>query len=425
MVDNAFYPMHDSHNSSDSREPTTLDEVVAAIKSCHESDSAIYPVGGGTGLAYGTPPAREGVRIDLKHLNRLIDYPSRDMTVTVEAGMTFQSLADLLKTNQQQIPLDVPQPDQATLGGVIATNVSGARRYGYGTMRDYLIGVQAVDARGDLFKGGGRVVKNVAGYDFCKLLTGSLGTLGIITQATFKLKPISRTSILMACPLADWELADRLLERTVHSETTPTAVEIVCGGAWRETPGLQLLWERTSPAEGLLILGLEGTDEEVAWMRARIRREWKDAGVPWSEEITDQAPDLWRSLAQFQVDDECPLILKISCVPSAVTTLAQSVLQLDADCSLQIHAGDGVLVARMSEFPGAGLAKTVLASLVPLANQNGGNVVVLSNPSGRDMTHQSVWGGIGTRFDVMTRVKQQFDPDGRLNPGRFVYLGGL
>src|SRR5690606_32325083 len=119
-------------------------------------------------------------------LNRVIDYPARDMTITVEAGITWEQLEAELAKEGQWLPVDVARAEAATVGGAIACNTSGPRRFGYGTLRDYVIGIHAVDGQGMQFKGGGRVVKNVAGYDFCKLLTGSFGTLAVITQVTLK-----------------------------------------------------------------------------------------------------------------------------------------------------------------------------------------------------------------------------------------------
>ena len=116
--------------------PESLDDVITAVKSAAEKDEAVYPIGGGTALGYGLMPRKNGIGIDLRKLNRVIDYPARDMTITVEAGITMQELNNVLSQEQQQVPIDVPRADHATLGGVIATNMSGARRHGYGTMRD-------------------------------------------------------------------------------------------------------------------------------------------------------------------------------------------------------------------------------------------------------------------------------------------------
>src|SRR4029079_12976461 len=139
------------------------------------------------------PPA-EAPTLNLSSLAKIVDYTPRDMTILVEAGVRMADLAATLAAERQQLPIDVPRAADATIGGVIATNWCGPRRYGHGTIRDYVIGIHAVDGRGVAFKGGGRVVKNVAGYDFCKLLTGSLGTLGVITQVALKVKPQSESS---------------------------------------------------------------------------------------------------------------------------------------------------------------------------------------------------------------------------------------
>src|SRR5688572_14394502 len=190
-------------------------DLAAAVRAAFETGTPVYPIGGGTSLDFGLPGKGEGTGLSLAGMNRVVDYPARDMTVTVEAGVTMKSLAELLATERQRLPVDVPQAERATIGGVVATNWNGPRRYGEGSLRDFVIGISAVDGRGLPFKGGGRVVKNVAGYDFCKLLTGSLGTLGVITQVTLRLKPIPEQSALMACSLPDVPSAERLLAALV------------------------------------------------------------------------------------------------------------------------------------------------------------------------------------------------------------------
>ncbi|HEY2147298.1 MAG TPA: FAD-binding oxidoreductase, partial [Pirellulales bacterium] len=143
--------------------PADQAELAAAVRAAFEAGTPVYPVGGGTSLNYGLPRARPGIELSLAKLNRVIDYPARDMTITVEAGITIAALAATLAAERQRLPIDAPNADRATLGGVIATNWSGPLRYGHGTIRDYVIGISAVDGRGVPFKGGGRVVKNVAG----------------------------------------------------------------------------------------------------------------------------------------------------------------------------------------------------------------------------------------------------------------------
>ena len=266
---------------------------------------------GGTSLGYGVRPQRAGLGLELLALNRVVDYPARDMTITVEAGTTIESLAQLMAQEGQRLPIDVPQAGQATLGGVVATNTSGPRRYGYGTIRDYVIGVSAVDGRGVLFKGGGRVVKNVAGYDFCKLLTGSLGTLGIITQLTLKVRPMAEASAWLACEIGGWSEADVLLDDLVNTQVAPAAIELLHGPAWQNDPALS---NSTRP---WLLVALEGTAIEVDWMLGQLESEWQTRNVKSMRRIEGEAARLLCSrLTEFPVDDDAPLVVKLNVLPA-------------------------------------------------------------------------------------------------------------
>ena len=400
--------------------PADQAELTACVRDAFATDSPLYPVGGGTSLNFGLPAKSPGQALSLGNLSRVIDYPARDMTVTVEAGITMRALADLLATERQRLPLDVPQDEQATIGGVIATNWNGPRRYGQGSVRDYVIGISAVDGRGMLFKGGGRVVKNVAGYDFCKLLTGSLGTLGVITQVTLRLKPIPEQSILMAATVADAAEAEKLLAGLVTSRTSPVAIELLAGPGWDADPALATL-DRASASSLYLVVGLEGTAPEVEFMIRQLSAEWRELGV---EEpiVVGESVALWRRLIEFSAGGDSPLVLKANVVPSGVTALVAAARKLDPQCSIQAHAGNGTVILKMSKFPEQGLSRALVGQLQPVASAHHGNLVVLANPSGTEMTHQSVWGGIDAPFPLMTAVKRRFDPKDILNRGRFVYL---
>jgi glycolate oxidase FAD binding subunit len=204
----------------------------------------------------------------------------------------------MLEKEGQRLSIDVPQAERATIGGVIATNWNGPRRFGQGTVRDYVIGISAVDGRGMPFKGGGRVVKNVAGYDFCKLLTGSLGTLGVISQVTLRLKPIPEQSALVACSLPDPAKAETLLAGLITSQITPTAIELLAGPAWENEPTLGDL-PRSGPAHLFLVVGLEGSAAEVETMTRRLASEWEVLGIG-EPLVVGQSADLWQRLIEFQ-----------------------------------------------------------------------------------------------------------------------------
>ncbi len=196
---------------TDTLTPANQSELAAAVRDAYEDTTPVYLIGGGTSLDFGLPARDPGLGLSLAGLKRVVDYPARDMTVTVEAGISMDLLAGTLAKEKQRLPIDLPNAHRATLGGVLATNTCGSSRFGHGTLRDYVIGITAVDGRGVFFHGGGRVVKNVAGYDFCKLLTGSMGTLGVVTQLTLRVKPIPERTQTIACPVVAWDQADKLL----------------------------------------------------------------------------------------------------------------------------------------------------------------------------------------------------------------------
>ena len=410
--------------------PDTQEELAAVVRRADESRTPIYPLGGGTSLDFGLVPKTPGWGLSLARLNRIVDYPARDMTITVEAGITMSALAETLAGEGQRLPIDAPHAGSvtgggATLGGVVATNTSGPRRYGCGTIRDYVIGISAVDGRGVPFKGGGRVVKNVAGYDFCKLLTGSLGTLAVITQVTLKLKPLAEAAAFVVCDVSDLDRAETLLAGLVQSQTTPTAIELLCGPAWNDDAALGSAPPRTVAR---LAVGLEGTRAEVEWMVEQLSREWRESGVTTGRAIAvkEEVDGVWQWLTEFPADDgplvfKAPLVLKASVLPSQVCNYCRLLREIDPGCSIQSHAGNGIVLARLAEFTPADSGRVLIAGLQPAATACGGHVVVLSCVGAAEMTRQAIWGGAGDDTAVMRAVKQQFDPHDLLNPGRFVY----
>ncbi len=403
--------------ATDTIQPQTSEEMGEVVTEACQAKQAIYPVGGATSLDYGLPAKTPGLAVSLQGLQRVVDYPARDMTITVEVGATMRQIAEVLAAENQRLPIDVPAEEQATLGGVIATNWNGPRWYGQGSVRDYIIGVAAVDGHGTRFRGGGRVVKNVAGYDLCKLLTGSLGTLAILTEVTLKVKPIPEKTALAVYPVTDLDALETALAALVPSQTTPTAIEVVSGEEWNS-----LLGQEGSPDTWRLIVGLEGAAPEVTWMIDQLDSELGSLQITRSALLLeDSAHTAWKALANWSADGDSPLVLKVQVLPSGVTRICQALRNLDAACGLQSHAGNGVVIAKFSSFPAAGLSRSLLGELQPLASSLGGYVTVLSNPSAAETTHQSVWGGIDIPHSLMARVKAQFDPHNLLNPGRFIY----
>jgi glycolate oxidase FAD binding subunit len=406
---------------SETLAPADGDELAATVRACYGDDLAVYPIGGGTSLDFGLPPKKPGVALSLAALGRVVDYPARDMTVTVEAGATMAQLADLLAGERQRLPVDVPQAERATIGGVIATNFNGPRRYGQGTIRDYVIGIRAVDGRGMPYRGGGRVVKNVAGYDFCKLLTGSLGTLGVITEVTLKLKPLPERIAAMVCAPKDEVAAESLLAALVRSRTTPVAIELLDGPQWAGDPALAPV----KPAQGarglFLAVAFEGSQREVAWMADQLGRDWWDQGVDGHHTLFDaDAAALVNRLVEFPASGPAVCVLRASILPSQVTNFLRAVRTVDPNSSSQAHAGSGIVIARLAQPPAGGVTKGLIGTLQAAAATAQGTLIVLSGTVG-EPTHPSVWGPLSGPQWLMTAVKREFDPRNILNPDRFVY----
>lgn len=398
-------------------QPDDQATLAERVRAAYAADEVLYPIGGATALSYGLPAKRPGTALHLGGLQRVVDYPARDMTITVESGITIARLAEILAGERQQLPIDVPQAEQATLGGLIATNHSGPHRFGYGTMRDYVIGIHAIDGRGAAYKGGGRVVKNVAGYDFCKLLTGSLGTLGVISQVTLKVRPMPESRALLVCPLTNWHHGERLLAGLAQSRTTAVAVEVVSGVHWQ---GL------TRGAVGAFMVALEGTEPEVRWMLDQLTQELSiDAatrGVDLCRITGTQLDAAWSLLTDFPAvaATNYPLVLRARLLSSRLVEWLQLLNEQYPDVVLQAHAGDGIVTLGLAEYPAAGLAALLSGPLGVAARSAGGDLTVLASSKPAELTADAVWGRLGEPESLMTKIKQQFDPKNLLNPGRMI-----
>jgi glycolate oxidase FAD binding subunit len=403
--------------------PADQAAVAEAVRRACEAGTPVYSVGGGTRLDYGVRPTQPGLGLSLAGLGRVVDYPARDLTITVEAGVTIAELASRLASEGQRLPVDVPQADRATVGGAVATNPSGPRRFQFGTLRDYVIGARAVDGQGTEFSAGGRVVKNAAGYNLCRLLTGSLGTIGVITQVTLMVKPLAEASAFLACDLADFETAERLLAALVHTDTLPAAVELLAGPAWQDDESLVA---ESGSAAGRLVVGFEGTSAEVDWMLERLEEEWRPiSGVPATAIQGDACVRVWSRLTEFPAETSgngrpAQAVIQLSVLPSATVGFVERLREVDPECSIQAHAGDGVIRARLSAAPDqvAGVLDGRLRQAVATA---GGSMVVLSRLAETELSPNQIWGPSPDGLAVMQSIKSRFDPKGILNPGRFIY----
>ncbi len=376
----------------------------------------IYPLGGGTAWQYGYPRTAPGKTVSLTEINQTIDYPARDMTVTVEAGIRMCELGNLLASENQRLPIDIPHADQSTLGGVIATNWSGSRRFGCGSMRDYLIGVTAVDASGRFFHAGGRVVKNVAGYDLCKLLVGSLGTLGVITEATLKLRPIPESTAVLWSSFESYEALDHALDRLTLSQARPVALDIfdsVAAGDVNSAMPIDLPADRP-----VLCVGVEGIAREVDWQVSTLEGELARNSV--KEVVTcrnDRADSLWQSMTNYVTNVESPLVFRANLLPSKTIPFINEACA--SGFSIQSHAGNGIVLGHFRhELPSADEVMSILSKLRETAVQASGNLTVLSCPDDWKSSLE-LFGEPTDAWPLMKKIKANLDPHGLLNPGRF------
>lgn len=395
---------------ADSRRPDDIESLCQTVREQVSAGRAIYPRGGGTAWDYGGIPSRPGVAVETRSLDRLIDYPATDMTITVQAGMTLSALRSILAGQNQRLLLDAPEPDRATIGGIYATNTTGSRRFGSGRPRDQIIGVSFVTSDGAVVKGGGRVVKNVAGYDFPKLLTGSMGTLGIIAQLTLKVRPIPEASAIAWIPLTGPVAAERL-ERLNTSTTRPMALDLLNAPAARAI-GQDLGLSGEYPA---LVVGFEDNADSVRWQIDQLKGELGRADLMVVE--GERTMPLWEALNGFQAAGPGPLSFVANLRPSTVAGFVEG---LDPGrWSVQAHAGNGIVRAHaLGEWTLDDAASTI-EPFRQRAVRDGGNLILSKCPDewkGR----LRVWGEPRADQAIAERVRVALDPHGAMNPGRFV-----
>ena len=377
----------------------------------------LCPVGGRTAMRYGFSVTEPDDVVSLSGLARVVDYPARDMTITVEAGMRMDELQATLASERQRLPIDIAQAGRATLGGALATNTSGPRRFGHGTFRDYVIGISAVDAHGRAFKAGGRVVKNVAGYDICKLLVGSRGTLAIVTQVTLKLRPLAETSALLWLTFSRFDEIERCLERLLTSDARPVAVEVL-------NPAAAKLIADSSRCElpvdaPVLCLGVEGSPREVDWQIETLRREMAPFGVTSSDAVSEpEVAALWQALTEFQTCADDPLTFQANLRPSQCVAFAERATRLNV--AVQVHAGNGIVIGQLPESAATVDETAILLNeLRQVARSGGGNLHVLHCDS-EWQPLIPMCGEPESSWPLMKELKQKLDPHGLLNPGLFV-----
>ena len=392
--------------------PTSVLQVSRTMAVAHAQGLAVVPVGFGAHLGLGAAPRRPFLALSLAALDALVEHQPANMTLTAQAGMSLTALQAAAAAGGQWLPVDPPLPAGTSVGGLIGANLSGPSRFSQGTVRDLLIGVTVVRADGSLVKSGGRVVKNVAGYDLGKLYCGSLGTLGVIVEATFKLRtsPEARAAVRMTC--GDFERGQALLERILTAPLEPSFIELVT----------------RFPAGGsgcVVVLGLAGATEDVAGQSV-VLGTLVEAGDRLEQLGEDEAEAAFVELRDSRAAGEVFLGLKASVLPTRLSALI-AVLEDESRSAglamaVQAHAGNGIVHVRI-ERPEASVppasARAVVDRLRGQAARLGGTLVV-EQAAPEIKPALDLWGGGIEALRLMKRIKQTLDPKGILSPGRFV-----
>ena len=353
-------------------EVQTEEEAAEILRSAQEDGAAVIPRGGGTKSDWGNPPARTDVMLSTVRLNRVLEHAWADLTVTVEAGCTIAELQRTLAQHGQRLAVDPLWPEKATVGGVLSANDSGSLRFRYGGLRDLVIGVNLALADGTLAKSGGKVVKNVAGYDLSKLVTGAFGTLGVITSATFRLHPLPKYTQTVTAAIPSLGETQQLLGKILDSQLVPAAVQVRAGAG---APQIDVLFE--------------GTEEGIGVQVDRLRD---------MTPLTESGAEVWSRL-----DAEA----KISVLPAQIAETLEGL--------------DGYAVV---EATGIGWVQT--SQLMPLREKierAGGSLVLMRPFAGMDAWGNTAQNNGGGALPLMRAIKKHFDPRGTLNPG--VFVGGI
>jgi len=286
--------------------------------------------------------------------SHVIDYPARDMTITAGAAMTFGELQKTLRGENQQLPIDVAD-EFMPIGTMVEQDVSGPRQFGYGTLRDYVIGIEAIDGVGRIFHAGGRVVKNVAGYDLCRLMVGSRGELGQLTQLTFKVKPLPAATCLVAAGFRSFRDLEFSLDRLNLTATTPIILDVIGRYAAPRllSSSFPSLSESTecSDAAAVLVVGFDGTNVACDWQSAMLQDELSGTAT-WfhSTESPDAQINYCQQIQRASAAlDDILWLARLTTLPSRLVS-AITVLQ-DAGCDVFGRAGNGVLSVRPSSSP--------------------------------------------------------------------------
>jgi glycolate oxidase FAD binding subunit len=401
-------------------EPADETELATALRQADAARLSVIPRGSGTKLAWGNPPTRADLVVSTARLNRVIEHAWADLTVSVEAGCTIATLQNTLAQHGQRIAIDPLWPERTTVGGLISTNDSGVLRIRYGGLRDLIIGVTIALPDGTLASSGGKVVKNVAGYDLPKLVTGALGTLGVVTRAVFRLHPLPHNERSFTFALRNATDANRLVLAVQDSKLAHTGLQIRLASTAQ--PQVDVRFDGTDA-------GLTAQAETLRTLATMAAETQSDDNVWNARQDLFGAASLARPIAAtppgaaWRQNPQPYAIAKFSVLPGSVASTVDRLRALAEPGKIDWSAvvqGTGLGWIRLETVDPAAiqhLLQTWRTQLEPA----GGSLVAQHQALG--FPEIEAWGNPGDALPLMQSVKRQFDPQNTLNPGRFV--GGI
>ncbi|HKY30512.1 MAG TPA: FAD-linked oxidase C-terminal domain-containing protein [Pyrinomonadaceae bacterium] len=393
--------------------PGSIEELCEIMKLAHHQGWKVAPAGAGTWLDVGNRLSGVDLVVSTTRLNQIIEHEPADLIATARAGTTLSNFNQTLAQRGQFVPTDPPDEGRSTLGGIVATGLGGAQRVGYGTPRNFVIGMKVALADGTSIKAGGRVVKNVAGYDLCKLFTGSYGTLGIITELTFKLRPVPEKQVTV---LAEGSMNDMLAAgRSIRDAGLfPVGLELL-------SPHLaKLLDVEISSGNVLLLMRFAGIEKTVAHQAdTAVKLLRRDSRIDDIEVDSDDR-ELWQQLAAVPISHHYDFSWRCHVQPARLGEFINAVQREYGDLSSspwQAGVADGRLrVLSQVTDQTSQIVKTLRAA----AESMNGSLIIENAPLDIKKEIDS-WGSLGSAAALMKRVKKQFDPENLLSPGRFAF----
>jgi len=392
--------------------PSIAEELKSVITRAYSNGWGVLPCGRGTKLGWGGMSKGVDLVVSTERLNRVVEHAVGDLTVTVEAGVKFADLQEILLKTGQFLPLEPAYPQEATIGGIVATADSGSWRQRYGGVRDMLLGISFVRSDGQIAKAGGRVVKNVAGYDLMKLFTGSYGTLGILTEVTLRVYPVQEAAATVVLT-GEKEAIASATKTLLASALTPTAIDLLS----------TKLVTQLGFGQGMgLMVRFQSVTDSVKEQSSRLLEVGQQLGLQGTLYTDANEANLWQSLQEqiWTAPHEPAITCKIGVLPTAAVTTLTQLDTLTSSTGLGfIHAGSGL--GRLRLDPAAVTPETILEMRRHCQAQSG-FLTVLEAPISLKQ-QLDVWGYNSSALNIMSQIKQQFDPKNLLSPYRFV--GGI